>query len=146
LNFLLISSFLSPNKRSELTLKSPPQSLVELIIRIRTIISASIPGTRAGGKHTSLFLVDVAIHQLSDFTNGEKLTSLYSLIAFSLISATLSVGTSGLASSDGTVDVDAARTEIGEPRAVNEVDRSAVNGVIERRISMIYLSIDSYKR
>jgi hypothetical protein len=65
---------------------------------------------------------------------------LYSLIAFSLISATLSVGTSGVASSDGTVDVDAALIEIGEPRAVNAVDRSAVKFVRERRISMIYLS------
>lgn len=139
MNFLLISSFISYKKWSELTLKSPPQSLVELIIRIRTIISASIPGTRAGGKHTSLFLVDVAIHQLSDLKKGEKLTSLYSLMAFSLISATLSVGTSGLASSDGTVDVDAALIEIADIRVVLVVDRSAVNGVIERRISMIYL-------
>jgi hypothetical protein len=103
------------------------------------VISASNPGPRAGvSGHTSLFLVGVAIHQLSDFTKGEELTSLYSLIAFSLISATLSVGASGVASSDGTVD--AALIEIGEPRAVNAVDRSAVKFVRERRISMINLS------
>jgi hypothetical protein len=139
LSFLLISSFLSPDKRSELTFKCPPQSLVELVIRIRTVISASFPGTRTGGKHTSLFLDDVTIYQLSNFTKGEELTSLYSLMAFSLISATLSVGASGVASSDGTVDVDAALIEIGEVRAVNAVDRSAVSCVKERRIFVIYL-------
>jgi phage baseplate assembly protein gpV len=89
--------------------------------------------------HTNPFLVDVAVHQLTALTRTSELTSLYSLIAFSLISATLSVGASGVASSDGTVDVDADLIEIGEPRAVNAVDRSAVNGVNDRRISMICL-------
>jgi hypothetical protein len=60
-------------------------------------------------------------------------------MAFNLISATLSVGASGVASSDGTVDVDAALIEIAEIRAALAVDRSAVNGVNERRISLIYI-------
>ena len=67
-----------------------------------------------------------------------ELTSLYSLIAFSLISATLSVGTWEVPSSDGTVDVDAALIEAAETRAVLAVKRSAANGNTEGRITMIY--------
>ena len=63
-----------------------------------------------------------------------ELTSLYSLIAFSLISATLSVGAWEVVSSDGTVDVDAALIETAEIRAVLAVSRSAANGNTEGRI------------
>ena len=90
--------------------------------------------------HTNPFLGDVTIHQLNSWIRCAKLTSLYSLIAFNLISATLSVGTSGVASSDGTVDVDAALIEIAVIRAVLAVDRSAVKVDRESRISIIYLS------
>jgi hypothetical protein len=104
------------------------------------VISASNPGPRAGvSGHTNPFLDDVAIHQLTALTGTSELTSLYSLIAFNLISATLSVGASGVASSDGTVDVDAALIEIAEIRAVPVVDRSAVNGNRDSRISVICL-------
>jgi ferric-dicitrate binding protein FerR (iron transport regulator) len=75
-----------------------------------------------------------------------ELTSLYNLIALSLISATLSVGASGVASNDGTVDVDAALTEIGELRAVNAVDRSAVNVDKLSRISVIYLPLIAIRK
>jgi len=91
-------------------------------------------------KHTNPSLDDVTIHQLSFQLGHGELTSLYSLIAFSLISATLSVGTWEVASSDGTVDVDAGLIEIAEVRAILVLDRSAANGNTEGRISTIYPS------
>jgi hypothetical protein len=77
-----------------------------------------------------------------------ELTSLYSLIAFNLISATLSaggdVGTSVLTSTDGIVD--AALIEIVVIRVTLAVDRSALIGVVKNRILVIYLSLIAIRK
>jgi hypothetical protein len=78
---------------------------------------------------------------------AEQLTSLYSLIALSLISPIISVGVADAASSgpvsatasgDGTFDVDAALVvHTGRTRAGPTADLKAVNAVIESRILLL---------